>query len=103
MRKGLAMSAGVWEFRADGKLKRHILRSDPLDCSFQAPGTAGNASITVNGASVTTFGASGGLARFDYSSSAGTASFVINGGSNGGPGGRLEFARGATADQASIV
>jgi len=71
--------------------------------SFAYPGTAENATITINGASVTTFGANGGLARFDYSSSAGKSAITVNGGSNGGAGARLEFARGATADQAAIV
>ena len=71
--------------------------------SFEYPGTAENATITVNGASVTTFGASGGIARFDYSSTAGQSAISVNGGSNGGAGGRLEFARGATADEATVV
>jgi len=55
--------------------------------SFAYPGTAENATITINGASVTTFGANGGLARFDYSSSAGKSAITVNGGSNGGAGG----------------
>lgn len=70
---------------------------------FQGPATAGNSTMTINGASVTTFGASGGLARFDYGASAGIATITANGGVNGGTGARLEFARGATADQAHIT
>lgn len=70
---------------------------------FIAPGNAGNANITINGANVTTFGASGGAAVFDYGASGGTAQFFLNGGSNGGAGAQLTFGRGGTADQATIV
>lgn len=70
---------------------------------FQSPATAGNAMITLLGASVKTYGASGGTARLDYGALAGTATFIANGGTNGGAGARIELARGATAEQARFI
>lgn len=73
------------------------------DLDFASPGRAENATVVVNGASVTTFGARGGIVSFDYGSSAGRAHFTVNGGSNGGAGGRLGFGRGGTGDGATVV
>ena len=68
----------------------------------QGPATLGNATIAVNGASVTTFGASGGQLSFSYGGSLGAATFIINGGTNGGAGGSMRF-NGVPADHAHII
>lgn len=71
---------------------------------FEGPTTtAGNATIIVNGAQVTTYGATGGLLSFDYNSHAGSATIVVNSGSNGGAGGLATFGRGSQGDQARII
>jgi autotransporter-associated beta strand protein len=62
--------------------------------------TAGNANISLLGGTAQFTG--GANLRFDYSSSAGTAVIIAHSGTNGGSGGVVEFARGATGENSRI-
>ncbi len=97
---GFSGTAGNANITVNGS---EVAGSVGASIGFGYPGTASDATITVNGASVTTFAASGGGASFDYSSSAGRASLIINGGSNGGQGGTVFFQRGGSGDQSHII
>ncbi len=74
--------------------------SGGLTWFLQDVATAGSSVITCEGATVN--GAFGGTTRFDIPSTAGNATLIANGGSNGGGGGIIQFFSGSKGGSARI-